>query len=254
MPPTPHLIEEMTWEEVRDAAASGKPVVLPVGATEQHGPHLPLDTDCIIPVGIALQAAAQVPLVVAPPIRFGAKSRALSGGGEGFPGTLSIPARTLIETIHEVLSGLARSGFTRLCLLNWHYENKGYLWEAADLTGERFPGIRILVLEDPLPEFTDADLKELFPSGFRGWEFEHASLVETSIMYVLRPDLVRRERIVDDSAARRPSWDVVPAPPEFVTRSGVLWKPSEATEVAGRRFLQAAADRLAEAIRTEFPR
>ena len=71
-------------------------------------------------------------------------------------------------------------------------------------------------------------------------------------MYVLRPDLVRRDRIADDQAARHPTWDVVPAPADFIPRSGVFMRPSDASEEAGRKFLRAAADRLAEAIRTEL--
>jgi creatinine amidohydrolase len=252
MPATPNLMEEMTWQEVRDAAHSGLPVVLPMGSTEQHGPHLPLNTDCIIPVAIALEAAKLVPLVVAPPVRFGAMSRALSGGGEGFPGTLSLRAATLVETIHELLLGLAKSGFRKLCLLNWHYENAAYLWEAADLTVSRRPDVRILVLEEPLPHFSAEEIQELFPKGFHGFEFEHASHLETSMMLVLRPDLVRRDRIANDQAARHPSWDVVPAPEEFIPKSGVLMRPSDATEEAGHRFLAVGAARLAEAIRTEF--
>jgi creatinine amidohydrolase len=250
--PTPGLMEEMTWQEVRDAAQSGLPVVLPMGSTEQHGPHLPLNTDCIIPVAIALEAAKSVPLVVAPPIRFGAMSRALSGGGESFPGTLSLRAATLIEMVHEVLLGLTKSGFRKLCLLNWHYENAAYLWEAADLTVARQPEVRVLVLEEPLPHFSDDELKQLFPKGFHGFEFEHASHLETSMMYVLRPDLVRRALIANDQAARHPSWDVAPAPDEFIPKSGVLMRPTDANEDAGHRFLAAGAARLVEALRTEF--
>lgn len=245
-------MEEMTWPEVADAARGGLPVVVPMGSTEQHGPHLPLNTDCVIPVAIALEASKQVPLVVAPPIRFGAKSRALSGGGEGFPGTISLSAVTLMATVEQVLGGLARTGFTRLCLLNWHYENAGYLWEAAELAVAHHPGIRVLVLEHPLPEFSKEELGVLFPNGFTGWDLEHASNLETSMMYVIRPDLVHRERIADDAAERHPAWDVVPAPEEFVPKSGVLSKPTEASESAGRRFLEAAADRLAQALREEF--
>ena len=72
------LYEELTWEEVRDAAAADLPVVVSIGSTEQHGPHLPLATDCILPVGVALEAGKQTSLLVAPPIRFGARSRALT--------------------------------------------------------------------------------------------------------------------------------------------------------------------------------
>ncbi len=246
------LMETMTWEEVRDAAAEGRPAVISIGSTEQHGPHLPLSTDCLIPVGIALAAAQRVPLVVAPPIRFGARSRALSGGGETFPGTLSIRGNTLVETLKDVLVALRRSGFERLCVQNWHYENAGFLWEACDLAVELAPDVRILLIEEPWPAFSEAELAELFPGGFPGWDVEHASIMETSLMLALHPDLVHTDRIVDDEAERHPSWDVVPAPSEFVPRSGVLWHPSVATAEFGERFLEAAAGRLVEALQTEF--
>jgi creatinine amidohydrolase len=250
--PPGSLMEEMTWPEVRDAADAGLPVVLPVGATEQHGPHLPLNTDCLIPVGIAREVATRLPLVIAPPIRFGAKSRPLSGGGESFPGTLSLAGHTLIDTLRDVLSALARAGFERICVQNWHYENSGYLWEACDLTSDKHPAVRFVVLDRPLPEFTPEQLTELFPGGFPGWNVEHAASMETSLMLALHPELVRVDRIADDAATRRPTWEVVPAPPEIVPRSGVLWRPSEGSAEIGRLYLAAAADRLETALRTEF--
>jgi creatinine amidohydrolase len=235
------LIEDMTWPEVAEAAQAGLPALLSIGSTEQHGPHLPLATDAILPVGIA------------PPIRFGARSRALSGGGESFPGTLSLRLTTLIATISEVLLGLHRSGFRRLIVQNWHYENAGVLWEACDLAVTSAPDLRILLLENPMPDFTAEQLDELFPNGFPGWDVEHASIMETAMMLVMRPDLVRTDRIVDDEAARHPTWDVVPPSPDFIPASGVLWHPSEATAKIGHRFIAAAAARLVEAISTEFP-
>lgn len=250
--PRPYLMEEMTWEEVRDAAAAGLPAVLGIGSTEQHGPHLPLNTNAVIPTEIALAAAQITPLVVAPPIHYGAMSRPLIGGGERFPGTVSLRAATLIDTIREVLLGLAKSGFRKLCLFNWHYENAAYLWEAADLAAAARSDIRVLVIEHPMPDFSPAELSELFPNGFTGWNFEHASHLETSIMYVLRPDLVRRDRIADDRAARAPDWDMVPPPDDYIPRSGVLMKPTDASEEAGQRFLEASVNRLVTAIRTEF--
>jgi creatinine amidohydrolase len=76
--------------------------------------------------------------------------------------------------------------------------------------------------------------------------------METSMMLALRPELVRTDRITDDEAKRHPSWDVVPAPADFIPATGVLWHPSEATVQGGRRFVQAAAERLVEAMRAEF--
>lgn len=251
-PPKAGLLEDMTWPEVAAAAEANLPAILPVGSTEQHGPHLPLNTDCLLPVGVALEVAKRLPLVVGPPITFGARSRPLSGGGEGFPGTLSLRATTLISTVTEVLQALARSGFRRLCVQNWHYENAAYLWEACDLAASEAPDVRILLVENPMPDFSADDLAELFPEGFPGWDVEHASIMETSLMLVLHPELVHRDRVVDDEAERHPTWDVVPPPAEFIPSSGVLWHPSEASEAIGRRFLDAVAGRLEEALRTEF--
>ena len=179
-------------------------------------------------------------------------SRPLSGGGESFPGTLSLRAATLITTIHEILSALARAGFRRVVLQNWHYENAAYIWEACDLTTARHPELRMLVLENPFPAFTKQDLADVFPKGFPGWDVEHASIIETSLMYVIRPDLVRREQIADDEAKRHPAWDVVPAPQDFIPKSGVLWHPTEASEEIGRKVLRMLADHLVKAIGTEL--
>ncbi|MBS1678875.1 MAG: creatininase [Actinobacteria bacterium] len=246
------VMEEMTWVDVREAAAAGLPAVVAVGSTEQHGPHLPLNTDSILPAAIAARAGERTPLVVAPPIRFGARSRALSGGGESFPGTLSVRAGTLIATLTEVLEGLGRAGFTKICVQNWHFENTGLIWEACDLASEAHPGVRFLLLEDPMPSFTQEDLEQLFPSGFVGWDVEHASVMETSLMLAIYPDLVRRDQIADDAAERHPSWDLVPAPPEFVPASGVLSRAGDASAEIGEKFLEAISGRLLEALATEF--
>jgi creatinine amidohydrolase len=246
-------MDEMTWPEVAEAAATGLPVVLAIGSTEQHGPHLPLATDSILPMAVAREAAKQLPLLVAPAVRFGARSRALSGGGETFPGTLSLRATTLLSTVTEVLQALRRSGFQRLVVQNWHYENAGLLWEACDLAVEAAPDLRILLLESAMPDFSPDEIEALFPNGFPGWDVEHASIMETSMMMAVAPALVLTDRIADDEARRHPSWDVVPAPEDFIPSSGVLWHPSEATTEIGHRFVQATAQRLVDAMKIEFP-
>jgi creatinine amidohydrolase len=248
----PMLLEEMTWPEVRDAAAAGLPVVLPVGSTEQHGPHLPLNTDCVIPQGVALRAGSLHPLVIAPPVRFGAKSRALTGGGEGFPGTLSLRATTLLAVLEDVVDALARSGFRHICLQNWHFENAPYLWEACDAVRGRHPDTRFLVFDSPLPELTEADLDEIFGGDFGGWAVEHAAMAETSMMLAIQPDLVRLDRMVDDAAASNPGWEVLPAPPETIPSTGVLWRASRSNEAAGRRLVDLGAAHLAEALAKAF--
>lgn len=246
------LLAEMTWPEIRDAAAASLPVAVTIGSTEQHGPHLPVSTDVLLPLGVLRTVAEHVPLVIAPPIHYGARSRALSGGGETFPGTLSLRGTTLMDTVEDVVLALARSGFRQICLQCWHWENRGFLWEPCHLAHEAYPEIRILLLENAMPDFSPEALTELFPDGFPGWDVEHASIMETSMMMVLHPELVREDRIIDDEAARHPSWDVIPAPPDFIPASGVLWHPSVSTPELGRKFIDAAATRVIEALRTEF--
>jgi creatinine amidohydrolase len=151
------LWEELSWTELEEAAHASLPVVLAVGSIEQHGPHLPVGTDTMLPVGVALDVCKRLPLVVAPPVRFGARSRPLSGGGESFPGNLSIRLSTLIATLAEVLGAIARAGFTRVCVQNWHYENAGALWDACDQASEQYPELRMVILENPMPEFALAE-------------------------------------------------------------------------------------------------
>jgi creatinine amidohydrolase len=248
------LMTQMTWLAVREAARAGVPVVLPIGSTEQHGPHLPLDTDCAIPRAIALRAAEQRPLVIAPTIPFGAKSRPLSGGGESFPGTLSLRATTLIAMIEDVLAGLARSGFEHICVQNWHYENGPYLWEAADLVAASHDRARFLILDDPLPGMTDDEFRAIFGADFGGWAVEHAAIAETSLMLAVSPGLVVDDLMADDRAEHNPGWEVIPAPADRISSSGVLWRASRSTARAGEALLDAAAAQLLAALDAEFPR
>jgi creatinine amidohydrolase len=103
-----------------------------------------------------------------------------------------------------------------------------------------------------MPALTEAETAEIFGDSFGGWELEHAAYAETSLMLAVRPELVRADRLVDDAAERRPTWDLLPAPPEFIPASGVLWRASKSNAEAGRLLLERAAGRLVEALTTEF--
>jgi creatinine amidohydrolase len=174
------------------------------------------------------------------------------GGGERFPGTISLSATTLLALVKDVICGVAKSGFRQVVVLNWHLENAGCLWEACDRATREYPGTRCVLIENPFPEFTPAELEEIFPHGFAGWALEHASIVETSMMLKVRPDLVRMERAVDDAPRRAPGWDVLPPPADFLTATGVLARTTGASAEIGERLLTAAAQKLAAAIEAEF--
>ncbi|MGH7591330.1 MAG: creatininase [Gemmatimonadales bacterium] len=247
-------LSELTWPEVRDRAAGGAAVVVPVGSTEQHGYHLPLCTDVVLPEQLALAVAETVDVLVAPPIAYGYRSRPLSGGGEGFPGTISLSGRTLMSVLEDVLLGLARSGFSRVVVLNWHYENSNFVYEAARLAHDRWPGTpaRVMVVEAAFAELSGEVIDNLFEGEFHGWDIEHAAILETSLMQHLRPHLVHFERAVDDRAARHPFYDVVPPPAEFIPTSGTLSTATRASAEKGALAWAEITRNLRQAVASEL--
>ena len=185
-------------------------VILPIGAIEQHGPNLPIDTDAYLAVELAVAGAQDRPAVVAPPIIYGCRSRPQSGGGELFPGTLSLDGITFIQLVSDVLGGLLRHGFRKLLVFSWHMENRGFVYEAASVASSgttrreaRGHGgaLRLAVRQ---PRWTSS-----FPDGFPGWPLEHAGVLETSLLLFLRPAVVGEHAMRATGWMSRP-YDVLP--------------------------------------------
>jgi creatinine amidohydrolase len=247
-------LAELTWPEVQDCIDRGRVVVLPVGSIEQHGPHLPLATDAMLAASLAAAVAERTDAVVAPALQYGYRSRPLSGGGEGFAGTTSLDGRTFTLVADGVLSALLRQGFRRAAVLNWHYENAAFVYEAVACAVERNAGDapRVLVAEIPFGDLPDVVMQRLFGDEFPGWDVEHAAILETSLMLHLHPELVLADRAVDDQSERHPWYDVVPAPADFVPASGVLWKATRADREAGREAWEAIVLGVTAAIEREL--
>jgi len=157
--------------------------------------------------------------------------------------------------VEDVLRELVRQGFERLLVLNWHMENANFVYEAAWLALEPHEATpaRAMVMELPFQDLSPATRETLFPDGFPGWSTEHASILETSLMLHLHPELVLFDRAVDDGAARRPWWDVVPTPPDFVPESGVLWKATQASAEKGRLAWSEVVPQAVAAALDELP-
>lgn len=106
-----YRMSEMTWPQFE--ARKDKPVIVPIGSTEQHSQHLPLGTDALIADRIALDLAKAVDGTVMPTLAYGYKSKPLSGGGPLFPGTIDMNGVTVINQMHDVLHELIDDGFTK---------------------------------------------------------------------------------------------------------------------------------------------
>ncbi|MDH4136070.1 MAG: creatininase, partial [Anaerolineae bacterium] len=194
------LVEQMTWEEYR-AEVSRRIIILPVGSLEQHGPHLPLNVDVVIPTSLAKMVSEELHTMVLPPIAYGYKSQ---GGGQLFPGTTSLDGITLINLTLDILRETYRHGGRRFLVLNGHYENVAFVTEAVELFLRDADDARVVILAW-WDQVSDEMIDELFAeAGFPGWDIEHAAITETSLMQYFAPELVREDKIIDDQSERKP--------------------------------------------------
>jgi creatinine amidohydrolase len=180
--------DEMTWEEVAGLDRDKVLAILPVGATEAHGPHLPLSTDVVISeamarVGGERLAAAGFEIVLLPALAYSPAAFA-----SGFPGTISLTPATATTLIVEIAQGLARHGIRRTVLANSHFDpaNIQSLYDAVRICGEG--GDAQLIYPDLTRKPWALRLTDEFKSGAC-----HAGQFEGSIVMAERPDLVRDE-------------------------------------------------------------
>ena len=150
--------------------------VLPVGSTEQHGPHLPLATDSVIAWTVASEIAARYPVRLLPPIQF-----SCSQEHADWPGTVSISARTLISVITDIADSLRRNGVTSLVLVNGHGGN--YVLSNVAQEGE---GLALFPGRDDW-----AFAREKAGIETSAYSDMHAGELETSILLHAHPDLIR---------------------------------------------------------------
>src|SRR6202171_5523546 len=124
---------ETLHRENARAKAKDAILVLPVGAVEQHAPHLHLTVDMEIPVRIASMLVEKLKVIVAPAIPYGARSLPQRGGGPSFAGTINISGSVLTDYLKDVISGYIAMGFCAIVILNGHYENESFIFEALEL-------------------------------------------------------------------------------------------------------------------------
>jgi creatinine amidohydrolase len=227
-------------------------VVVPTGAIEQHGPHLPLDTDAFLCTSVAEAAADRAqgsgPVVVTPTACFGSSEHHMA-----FPGTVTLSPETYGQTVREICTSLARHGLRRQLVVNGHGGNTAILAATVQQLGFDAPVHAVTVDYWTLAAGVVDDVRES-PLGGMG----HACEFETSLMLHLRPESVRGDRIVREiveprfeserfdlfeKRGLRAHWKT-----HELSRSGVMGAPALATEEKGRRLFEACAEGLAALI------
>jgi len=230
------LLEELTWPDVAGLIEDGdRLAVLPVGATEQHGRHLPLSTDSEIATIICRAAAERTAVLVLPTLRVGSSG----AHTDKWPGTLSLSPRLLIEIVIELAGWVRASGFRKLLIVNAHVGNAAPLRVAVDEV--RAEGALRVGLVNWY-ELT-AEISAEVTADADDW---HAHAAETSLMLHLRPELVRRDDIRDDPD--RTAGLVFSYTVAETSVDGLTGAPSRATAEAGARLFEVAVAALVDRI------
>jgi creatinine amidohydrolase len=246
-------IADLTWPEYEAQVGAGAPVFLPVGSLEQHGRHLPLDTDTLIAQEFAQRVASEIGGLVLPPIAYGARSLARSGGGDVFPGTVNLGGETLTNLIFDVLAEQYRHGVRRMVVMLGHGENDPFCIEGVAALQSRLPGnLPTVLVAGWWHVVSTEDVKPMFPEGFPGWDLEHAARVETALMLAMAPGRVRLDAIGPIDPVVATPYTVLPTPARAVPSQGSLSDPRGATATAGQALIDVAVSRLSARIRELF--
>jgi len=242
-------MEKLTWDEVNRAAKENRIVLLPIGSTEQHGYHLPLDTDTCIAYEMAYRAALQVGALVAPALPFGESSHHM-----GFSGTITLRSDVFVEVVKDILKSLIHHGFRRVVIVNGHGGNSAALSQViSDIHRETGKVVAV------------AEWFRLIPGSFARNIVQsayHSDETETSLALAVDSMRVRVEKAVKEvpkSPSRFIQYDLYAPGPKITypsvwfadkwTSSGVVGDPIIATREKGQKLLEHAVENLVTFLR-----
>ena len=232
----------MTNAEVEAFLEKHHTVIVPVGATEQHGPHAPLLTDVLIPQEVARRAAPQINAVVAPPVNY-----ALSFPHVGFKGLVHISIPTFMSLIEDLCLAFSTVGFKRIIFLNGHYDNTyAIAYACANAAYKLSRDVKAFPV-NYWDGFTAEDFDRW--SGLKNGM--HANEAETSAMLAINPQLVDMERanaefppfpeytVLNTGAVHTAFFFSAPGSVYWATKSGTWGDARHATPEKGEQYIEA---------------
>jgi creatinine amidohydrolase len=234
------FLGEMTNPEVEAFLEKHHSVIIPTGATEQHGPHAPLLTDVLIPQEISRRVAPRIGAVVAPPINY-----ALSYPHVGFTGLVHIRIPTFMALIEDLCTALAAVGFKRIIFLNGHYDNTYAIAYACANAADKMPRDVKAFPVNYWDGFTAEEGAEF--SGLKNGL--HANAAETSAVLAINPALVDLEHAnaefppfpeftVNIGPVHTAFFFTSPGSVYWATKSGTWGDGRKATPEMGERYIE----------------
>jgi creatinine amidohydrolase len=249
----PRLYERLSWPEVREAAEEDVVCLIPVATLEDHGPHLPIDTDLRITAEICRRTAEAAPdqILLLPPIPHGYSPHHMD-----FPGPITIAWDTFVRYCRDVGTSLARHGFTRMLYLNGHGSNQNLVETAARLVMLENPGVLAAAAFHTSSEHSARLIAEIRDSDYGG--MAHACELETSMYLAIDPEAVDMEKAVDERgypAGDHARLDWADGPLKLMpwwssfSRTGVQGDATKGTAEKGEALLEAAVSECVEYVR-----
>jgi creatinine amidohydrolase len=233
-------VADETWPDLAEYFEHESLALVPVGSTEQHGPHLPLATDHLIAEGFAREAAERTGYLCTPTLTVG-----VSPHHRQFHGTMWADAPAFREYVESVTRNLAYHGIDRVVYVNAHGGNVEHLREVGrHLRDEELLYAVEWMWNESVPELVDDLFEQNGP---------HGGPKETALVQHLRPDLVREDRLADARDGGAPDIEAAETSKHGArtfydaidnTANGVLGDQTDATAAAGERLFEAAADQL----------
>jgi creatinine amidohydrolase len=240
--------EDAAWPDLEEVLGAREHEVglVPVGATEQHGPHLPTGTDTLIATAVCRRAAQLVGGVVLPAVPIGVSY----GHGTALPGTLSLSPALLAEILKAYAAWAAASGLHRLLFVNAHLGNTATIATATDWLRFYTPQVRVGSVD-----WWACDPEVLAEVVADGTDI-HANRAETSVVLAVAPDLVHLDRLAEADDEDRTDGLVFRYTAPSLSTNGVTGQPSRATADLGEQLLTRTAAAVAGRVergRTEEP-
>jgi creatinine amidohydrolase len=237
---TPRFWQNLTWEEIASLRRSGTDLcLLPVGATEQHGPHLGVGMDTCNAERLCAAVSRATGVPVLPALAYGCSL----GHSRRWPGTIALQPQTLISLVTEIYDWLQSAGFSRLILVNGHVGNAAPLRCALEIIRSRFDEALVRVCN--VAEISPRVRAEFFADA-EDW---HANAAETSLMLAGAPELVRLEKIPAADDEDRTGGLVFSHPVNRTSRNGVTGHPSRASREQGEKLFDLMVEDLSALVR-----
>jgi creatinine amidohydrolase len=237
----PVLWQSMTWEEIATLRDSGMhTAILPVGATEQHGPHLTTAVDCITAEKLAHAVSAQTGVPVLPTLPYGCSL----GHSHRWPGTIALQPQTLIDCVVQIADWSHAFAFNRFIIINGHVTNFAPLRCALEILRSKFDDMMVAIRN--VGEVSQRVRAEFFADA-EDW---HANAAETSLMMTLAPDSVRPARLAEAVDPDRTRELFFAHPVNRTSANGVTGDPTRASQEHGRRLFAMMVEDLSTLVRS----